>query len=119
LVVEDDETAAAAFCRALEEHGYQFMALDSADKAMQALGSGVAFAALVVDVNLGRGETGYAVARLARQADPELPVIYVSGEPTLRSWETFGVPGSRYLAKPFRSQALLDLLQTLLPAPDA
>lgn len=119
LIVEDDETSAEAFSRGLSERGYGCLALDSADKAMHALGAGDGFAALVVDVNLGRGETGYSVARFARQSAPELPVIYVSGEPTLRSWDTFGVPGSRYLAKPFRTETLLDLLETLLPDPAA
>ena len=117
--MEDDETSAAAFSRGLSERGYECLVLDSADKAMQALGAGEPFAALVVDVNLGRGETGYAVARFARQSAPQLPVIYVSGEPTMRSWDTFGVPGSRYLAKPFRTRSLLDLLETLMPGPEA
>lgn len=119
LVVEDEETAAAAFSNGLSERGYACLVLDSADKAMQALGADGPFAALVVDVNLGRGETGYGVARFARQSAPELPVVYVSGEPTLRSWDTFGVPGSRYLAKPFRTQTLLDLLETLMLGPEA
>ena len=119
LVVEDDETAAAAFAKGLNERGYGCLVLASADQPMQALSAGEPFAALVVDVNLGRGETGYAVARVARQSAPELPVIYVSGEPTLRSWDTFGVAGSRYLAKPFRTQTLLNLLETLMPGPAA
>lgn len=119
LIVEDDEFTAAAFSRGLNERGYDCLTLANADKAMHALVEGGTFAALVVDVNLGRGETGYGVARFARQSAPSIPVIYVSGEPTLRSWDTFGVPGSRYLAKPFRTEALLDLLETLLPAPEA
>lgn len=73
----------------------------------------------MVDVNLGRGEAGYGAARFARQAAQALPVIYVSGEPTQSSWDAFGVPGSRYLAKPFRTQALLDLLEALLSGREA
>ncbi len=119
LLVEDDETAATAFSKGLRERGYDCVALNSADMAMHALGGGEKFLALVVDVNLGRGETGYGVARFARQSAPELPVVYVSGEPTLRSWDTFGVPGSRYLAKPFRTETLLDLLESLLPGHEA
>ena len=119
LIVEDDETAAEAFSKGLSERGYACLALDNADRAMHALGAGEPFAALVVDVNLGRGETGYGVARFARQSAPELPVIYVSGEPTMRAWDTFGVPGSRYLAKPFRTQTLLDLLEPLMAGPEA
>jgi DNA-binding NtrC family response regulator len=118
LVVEDDDTAAAAFSKGLSDRGYECLVVDNADKAMQALSAGEPFAALVVDVNLGRGETGYGVARFARQSAPELPVVYVSGEPTMRAWDTFGVPGSRYLAKPFRTQTLLDLLETLMPGPE-
>ncbi len=119
LVVEDDETAAAAYSRGLNERGYDSLTLENADEAMHALKAGETFAALVVDVNLGRGETGYGVARFARQSAPSLPVIYVSGEPTLHSWDTFGVPGSRYLAKPFRTETLLDLLESLLPGREA
>ena len=119
LLVEDDKIVATAFSKGLGERGYDCVAVNNADEAMHALGGNETFAALVVDVNLGRGETGYGVARFARQSAPELPVIYVSGEPTLRSWDTFGVPGSRYLAKPFRTETLLNLLESLVSGPAA
>jgi hypothetical protein len=37
-------------------------------------------------------------------------VIYVSGETSPSSFATFGVPDSRFLAKPFTARELLEVL---------
>jgi DNA-binding response OmpR family regulator len=69
---------------------------------------------MVVDVNLGAGTTGYDVARFARRIDPELAVIFVSGQTSRASFEANGVPGSLFLEKPFTVQDVLVRLRKLV-----
>jgi FixJ family two-component response regulator len=69
------------------------------------------FAAVILDVNLGSGTTGFDVARFARQVVPDLPVIYVSGDADRVSFETFGVPGSEFLEKPFAPEDMLRIIR--------
>jgi len=74
-----------------------------------------AFAALIVDINLGRGTTGFDVARYARRLNPSLPVIYVTGG-LPRSVAVYGVPGGALVPKPFDRNLLLDTLREKLVA---
>ena len=60
------------------------------------------FAVLVADLNLGRGATGFDVARQARFRNPEIAVVYISGEGDA-DIRRFGVWGAERLGKPIRS----------------
>lgn len=70
--------------------------------------------ALIVDINLGAGTTGFDVARFARQVIPDLPVIYVTGDTTQDSFSAFGVPGSAFIQKPFDVGAFLTTVVGLM-----
>jgi DNA-binding response OmpR family regulator len=64
------------------------------------------FVLLVADVNLGQGTTGFDVARRARQLNPDLRVIYITGH-----WAhvgRFGVEGAETFPKPFNPGDLAD-----------
>lgn len=54
---------------------------------------------LVADVDLGMGATGFEVARKARALNPNLDVIYITGQDT--EVAKFGVDGGETFAKPF------------------
>ena len=71
--------------------------------------------ALVSDIGLGRGPTGWDVARHARSIRPEPPVIYMSGDGAA-DWPSMGVPNSIMIAKPFVMQQIIVGLGTLLKA---
>lgn len=86
--------------------------------AYRALSGIRAYAALVVDINLGPGTTGFDVARFGRQLSPGLPVIYVSGETSQSSFAAFGVPESRFVAKPFTAPELLEVLLEVTSPPE-
>jgi DNA-binding response OmpR family regulator len=73
-------------------------------------------AALVVDINLGAGTTGFDVARFARQVVSQLPILYVTGEASQDSFLAFGVPESAFPQKPFTAQELLSKLQMQIAA---
>lgn len=61
--------------------------------------------ALVTDINLGPGADGFAAARYARAAYPDLKVIYMSALSILRH-AVERVPGSEFVAKPFEPAAI-------------
>ena len=68
--------------------------------------------ALVVDVNLREGTTGFDVARFARRLNPTLPVVYLSGGP--EEWAAwFGVEGAAFHAKPVTETELIATIARL------
>jgi DNA-binding response OmpR family regulator len=110
LVVDDDPGLLALICADLKEKGLACVCARSDREAYKLLGS-QAFDAVVVDVNLGVGTTGFDVARRARQVTPQIRVVYMSGEANARSWMSFGVPSSDYVSKPFPLERLAGLLR--------
>lgn len=56
---------------------------------------------MVTDINLGAGaSTGWAVGQHARELNPEMPIVYVTGD-SAHEWPSPGVPHSVVLPKPF------------------
>jgi DNA-binding response OmpR family regulator len=102
LVVDDQPEAAQAMCELVDAAGFACHVAGSDRAAYLAFSRPSGVLALIVDVNLGTGTTGYDVARYARQINPAMPIIYVSGEVDHTSFRAFGVPGSLFLHKPFR-----------------
>jgi CheY-like chemotaxis protein len=114
LVVEDDAGVCAVVSDILEEAGYDVHCATS-DKAAYEMLSGVrTYDALIVDINLGAGTTGFDVARFGRKLRPQLAVMYVSGEVSPEAFTAFGTPDSGYLSKPFDADDLVLTLETLL-----
>ena len=118
LVVEDDQAICNLITDLLEDLGLGAVCVGTDRDAYALIPRLPKLAALVVDVNLGPGTTGFDVARFARQANPALPVIYVSGEANVESFRAFGVPDSDFLAKPFTAQDLQDAVRARIPAND-
>jgi DNA-binding response OmpR family regulator len=110
LVVDDDPGLLALICEDLQKQGLACVCARSDREAYRLLGS-QDFDAMVVDVNLGVGTTGFDVARRARQVTPHIRVVYMSGEANARSWMSFGVPSSDYVSKPFPLERLAGLLR--------
>src|SRR5436190_23216506 len=80
LVVEDDHSICELIDELLETIGLDTICVASDRAAYEMLSAAPQLTALLVDVNLGAGTTGFDVARFARQSIPDLPVIYVSGQ---------------------------------------
>lgn len=72
-------------------------------------------AGLVTDVNMGDGPSGWDVARHARELQPSLPVIYMTGA-AAADWAAHGVPRSVLLGKPFATSQVITAIATLLNA---
>ncbi len=114
LVVEDDELLQGVVKDALSEGGFDFMTCASGEQAVTVLQSGVTtYKALVTDINLRGGMSGWEVARRARQADPDLAVVYMTGA-AADDWPAEGVPESILLQKPFAPAQLITAVSQLL-----
>jgi len=114
LVVEDEPQICELVSDILSAEGLQPHCVQRDDEAYAALRSHRQFACMVVDVNLGVGTTGYDVARFARTLDAGLPIIFVSGESSERSFRANGVTGALFLPKPFSPAELLERLHMLI-----
>jgi CheY-like chemotaxis protein len=101
LLVEDEELIQDLLKYALEEGGYEVLTASSVDEATRLL-EGIAgeIGGLITDVNLGGPKSGWDVARRARELNPRIPVVYISGDSSYQ-WTSQGVPHSAVLSKPF------------------
>jgi CheY-like chemotaxis protein len=83
-------------------------------QAMELLDSSEAnFRALVTDINLACDkQSGWEVARHAREINPDFSVVYMSGD-NAEDWASKGVPHSIMLAKPFAPAQLLTAVSQL------
>lgn len=86
---------------ALTEAGFTVTLASAGDEAVKRLDAeGADFRALVTDVNLPGEVTGWHVAERAREINPKIPVIYMTGA-SAHEWASKGVPNSLLLTKPF------------------
>ena len=100
---------------ALEDGGFAVVTAASDDEAIEALegDQGQNFVALVTDVNLRRPRTGWDVAKRARELNPRIPVVYVTGD-SEHDWVVHGVPRSTMLPKPFAPAQVVVAVATLI-----
>jgi len=122
LVVDDDADARRGMQRVLEHLGYGVVSAASAREALAVLEyTHVPVDLLVTDVQMP-GMLGDELVARVRGSWPDLPVLFVSGEP-----EFAGLPDSaggraRFLLKPFAPDDLRLSIQAVLrpgaPEPD-
>ena len=111
LVVEDEAEVCDLIQQQLGDEGYEVVCAGNDDAAYRTLQREArSFAALIVDINLGRGTTGFDVARHARRLDPAVPVVYVTGgDPSIV--DAHAVDGAALVLKPFDREDLLGALE--------
>jgi CheY-like chemotaxis protein len=117
LVVEDDQFVQGVVEEALCNGGFGIIIASTGEEAVELLdGSDGKYRVLVTDINLGNGKLdGWEVARRAREIDPELPVIYMTGD-SAEEWASKGVPNSILISKPFAPAQLVTAVAQLLNA---
>jgi|SRR5690242_12229749 DNA-binding response OmpR family regulator len=115
LVVEDEAIIRLGLEDTLQEGGYSPVTACTGEEARECLQT-VEVRALVTDVNLGTGLSGWDLARIARELFPDLPVIYVTSV-SRDEWSSQGVPNSIMIAKPFASAQVVTAISQLLNAP--
>ena len=114
LVVEDEVLILDMIETALQDGGFRVVSAASSAQAIARLDSQTEpFRGLVTDVNMGRGKTGWDVARHARDLNPAIMVVYVSGHGA-DEWASHGLPKSVMITKPFAVAQLLTAVSSLL-----
>ncbi|WP_095204155.1 response regulator [Mesorhizobium carmichaelinearum] len=114
LLVEDESIVLLDVENSLIEAGFEVVPAVNGSTAIAAFDrEPERFGALISDVRLGAGATGWDVARHVRSVVPTLPVIYVSADGA-DDWAAQGVPNSIMITKPFVMPQIITGLATLL-----
>jgi CheY-like chemotaxis protein len=108
LVVEDDLAVSEVISETLRGRGFHVECVRTDHQAYARITSFPTPDGLVLDVNLGRGASGYDIARFARQALPDVAIVYVTGRAPPDSFKAFGVPDSEFIEKPFAPDELIE-----------
>jgi two-component system cell cycle sensor histidine kinase/response regulator CckA len=108
LIVDDDRDARGAMQRVLEREGYSVVVAGDGAEALRLLeGTHVPVDLIVSDVQMP-GLLGDALVLQVRQSWPDLPVLFVSGEPRFANLPEITGGRSRFLLKPFGPAELLE-----------
>ncbi len=109
LLVDDDPLALRAMERTLRP-SFEVFAYDTGEEAIEHVSRG-GVAAVVSDITMP-GQSGLELLRSIRRYDADLPVILITGAPTLETATQaieYGV--FRYLSKPFDREQLCSTVQ--------
>ena len=116
LVVEDDQLIQAIVEEALSDGGFASALTASGEEAITLLQDDKSkYRAVVTDINLVGKLDGWEVGRSAREIDPTMPIIYMTGTHG-EEWASKGVPNSLLLAKPFAPAQIVTAISQLLNA---
>jgi CheY-like chemotaxis protein len=119
LSVEDEKLVQLVVEDLLKEAGYDVALATSGEEAIRLLEAGPEkFRALVTDIRLGKGPSGWDVARRARELVHDLPVVYLTAD-SAADWSSMGVPNSVLIMKPFAGGQIVTAVSTLLNDADA
>jgi EAL domain-containing protein (putative c-di-GMP-specific phosphodiesterase class I)/ActR/RegA family two-component response regulator len=106
LVVDDEADMRALAARALTRSGCKVEAVPNAMEALGLLRKGSTFDVIITDLNMP-GIAGTEFLRLIREVDLDVPVIVVTGNPSLDSAiAIIEYGGFRYLQKPIDIELL-------------
>ena len=107
LVVDDDQDIRRTCARVLAKEGWEVTVVDDGDAALSTFtAAGKQFDCVLSDINMP-GMDGYAVVSALRERDDDLPVLLMTGDPSLdgavRAIDTGAVS---YISKPFSPEML-------------
>ncbi len=114
LYVEDEALILEMGVVALEEAGFQVTARSTGPEGMAELNTrGAELKAVITDIDLPGGVSGWDIAKHARELWPDMPIIYVTGGSS-NDWPSMGVPGSIIVIKPYAAAQLVVAVSTVL-----
>ena len=118
LIAEDEGLIAALIEMTLEDEGLTTSVACTGREAAAAIRAHpTGFQVLVTDIRVGEPPDGWAIAHAARQANPAIGVIYITGD-SMGDWQVRGVAQSVLITKPFSPSQVVRAVRTLLdPSP--
>ena len=117
LFVEDEFLISEWVSQSLSEQGFDVQTVTNAADALAHLAA-LPVDVLFTDINLPGGMDGAALARRAREMQPQLPVVYASARATLLKQDA-RVPGSIVVPKPYEPALVGRLLVAATKAASA
>jgi two-component system cell cycle sensor histidine kinase/response regulator CckA len=115
LVVDDQPSIREVYCRALRTAGYSVSEAANVAEARALLDSSAYGFDLVVTDMIMPGESGAALARDARVAGRNIPVVIVSGySDALANADWKAPPNAVFLEKPLSPQALVATVRRII-----
>jgi two-component system cell cycle response regulator DivK len=113
LVVEDDDKSRRLLVDVLGFHGYEVLAVDSAEQALRCVSDFAPHAALL-DIQLP-GMSGYELLERLRRVNGAMPVIAVTASAMDQDRaRVLGAGFDAYIPKPVNIHQLLDILKDRL-----
>jgi EAL domain-containing protein (putative c-di-GMP-specific phosphodiesterase class I) len=110
LVVDDDPAVARSLRRVLEASGYEVAVAGSGRAAVEEI-TRCAFDVVVSDIQMP-GMTGVDLLRAIRTSDLDVPVILMTGAPSVETAiEALNLGALKYLPKPTSSEVLLESVE--------
>lgn len=111
LIVDDDDGVRKVMLKVLTRAGLKVEAVARASEALDILRKGHRFEAIVTDLMMPEID-GLQLLKFVRQLDLDVPLIVVTGNPTLES-AIFAMEhgGFRYLAKPVENERLVSVVR--------
>lgn len=117
LVVEDDPLIQMDVESALQDAGFEVITASQGTAAIAALDKHhSSIRAVVTDIQLGPGPSGWEVAKHAREIVPSMSIVYVTGD-SGHEWVSLGVPNSQLIHKPFAFSQLITAVASSLNGP--
>lgn len=111
LVVEDEWLVRMELAQTFEDVGSIVLEASSAETALDLLHAERGLELLVTDIRLNGDVSGWELARLARAANPEIAVIYLSANPPAP--ERY-VAGGHFISKPALMRDVIEAADNLL-----
>ncbi len=100
LLVEDEELIQSLLEESLSEEGFELVIARNGTEALAELDADASrFRAVLTDIDLGPGPSGWDVARHARKLRSDIPVVYMSGK-SAADWTAEGVPRASWCPSP-------------------
>ena len=115
LVVEDEELIRAVIVEVLQEEGFAVTEACTGDEAADLLAGPNTFDVVLTDVRMPGTLDGVDVAIRARDQDPGVLIIVVSGYAVQLMDRLSGLqPPATFIRKPFRPSEVLEVLWRLM-----
>jgi CheY-like chemotaxis protein len=112
LLVEDEFLIRLTLAEGLAEEGFDVIEAESGAEALTLLRAHPEVALLLTDLQLRGGLSGGELARAARQAAPDLPVIFMSGRSDAAP-AMAAAPRAAFIAKPYHTSQVCTLIRRL------
>ncbi len=113
LVVDDEPNVLVTYRLILQQRGYEVSAAISSEEAREGL-SNRQIDLLLCDLSLEKQENGFDVIDFARQKNPQMPAVLLTGYATPEANDHAEALGIPVLFKPIDIKELLETISSLL-----